>query len=299
MSRSPYAAQARLIEAARTRPELWRLAIGLVMAAGVVVALNTALQGIMLRVQPEFWKTHFAGPGGQGTTPASMLLTLYSFGFLIIGVAVALRVLHQRDLGSLLGPVRLASAQFAMVALILFGLGVVLLVLPPYGMGMELRPNMSLPRWLLLLPLGLFGVLIQSASEEVLFRGYIQQQLAVRFRSPFVWMVLPSALFAVGHYLPAQAGENALLIAVWSGAFGVLMADLTARAGTLGPAIAVHMANNISALLFVALPDSLSGLALYLTPVDMNDTEALRAWLPVEFAMTFVFWLAARLAIRR
>ena len=77
------------------------------------------------------------------------------------------------------------------------------------------------------------------------------------------------------------------------------MADLTARSGSLGPAIAVHFCNNVSAILVVSLPDDLSGLALYLTPFGMQDTDALAAWLPVDFAMMLVFWLAARLAIRR
>ncbi len=47
------------------------------------------------------------------------------------------------------------------------------------------------------------------------------------------------------------------------------------------------------------MPDSLSGLALYLTPFDMSDGAEVRAWLPVDFAMMIVSWLAARLALRR
>ena len=63
--------------------------------------------------------------------------------------------------------------------------------------------------------------------------------------------------------------------------------------------MAVHFWNNVGAILIVSLPDELSGLALYLSPFSMEDTEALRAWLPVDFAMMFVLWLAARVAIRR
>jgi DNA-directed RNA polymerase subunit RPC12/RpoP len=47
------------------------------------------------------------------------------------------------------------------------------------------------------------GVLIQTGAEEVLFRGYLQQQLAARFASPIAWMVLPSAIFALPA-LPAR-----------------------------------------------------------------------------------------------
>ena len=299
MSRSPYRAQAALLQDNRVDQTIWRLAAGLVVAAIVMVTLNSSLQAAIMRLAPSLWVTHFSEAAGLGQTPFSMLVTLFSFGFLIIGISVALRLVHKRGLSSLLGPRSVFIGQSVRVLSVLLAIGAVLLVLPPYNLGMELVDNLPFSRWLVLLPFGLVAVFIQSASEEILFRGYIQQQLAARFSHPAIWMALPALLFAFGHYVPADAGDNALLLAIWSGLFGVLMADLTARAGSLGPAIILHTFNNVSALLFVSLPDNLNGLALYVTPVGMNDTELLRAWLPVDFATTIVFWLAARLAIRR
>ncbi|MGB1387456.1 MAG: lysostaphin resistance A-like protein [Paracoccaceae bacterium] len=299
MSRSPYRAQAALLQENRVDQTIWRLAAGLVVAAIVMVTLNSSLQAAIMRLAPSLWVTHFSEAAGLGQTPFSMLVTLFSFGFLIIGISVALRLVHKRGLSSLLGPRSVFIGQSVRVLSVLLAIGAVLLVLPPYNLGMELVDNLPFSRWLVLLPFGLVAVFIQSASEEILFRGYIQQQLAARFSHPAIWMALPALLFAFGHYVPADAGDNALLLAIWSGLFGVLMADLTARAGSLGPAIILHTFNNVSALLFVSLPDNLNGLALYVTPVGMNDTELLRAWLPVDFATTIVFWLAARLAIRR
>ena len=299
MSRSPYRAQAALLQENRVDQTIWRLAAGLVVAAIVMVTLNSSLQAAIMRLAPSLWVTHFSEAAGLGQTPFSMLVTLFSFGFLIIGISVALRLVHKRRLSSLLGPRSVFIGQSVRVLSVLLAIGAVLLVLPPYNLGMELVDNLPFSRWLVLLPFGLVAVFIQSASEEILFRGYIQQQLAARFSHPAIWMALPALLFAFGHYVPADAGDNALLLAIWSGLFGVLMADLTARAGSLGPAIILHTFNNVSALLFVSLPDNLNGLALYVTPVGMNDTELLRAWLPVDFATTIVFWLAARLAIRR
>lgn len=299
MSRSPYRAQAALLQENRVDQTIWRLAAGLVVAAIVMVTLNSSLQAAIMRLAPSLWVTHFSEAARLGQTPFSMLVTLFSFGFLIIGISVALRLVHKRGLSSLLGPRSVFIGQSVRVLSVLLAIGAVLLVLPPYNLGMELVDNLPFSRWLVLLPFGLVAVFIQSASEEILFRGYIQQQLAARFSHPAIWMALPALLFAFGHYVPADAGDNALLLAIWSGLFGVLMADLTARAGSLGPAIILHTFNNVSALLFVSLPDNLNGLALYVTPVGMNDTELLRAWLPVDFATTIVFWLAARLAIRR
>jgi membrane protease YdiL (CAAX protease family) len=200
---------------------------------------------------------------------------------------------------TLFGPLRLALDDFRAVSVALIALGVLVALLPPWDMGGSYVANLSFGRWMVLLPLSLAGVLVQVGAEELVFRGYVQQQLAARFRSPLIWMLLPSALFAAGHYLPASAGDNALMIALWAGVFGLLMADLTARSGSLGPAIAVHFWNNVTAILIVSLPDEMSGLSLYLAPFGMSDTEAVRAWLPVDFALMFVSWLAARVAIRR
>ena len=158
---------------------------------------------------------------------------------------------------------------------------------------------MPFGRWAALLPLSLAALLIQVSAEEILFRGYLQQQLAARFDSPLIWMLVPSVLFAAGHYVPSEAGENALMIALWAAVFGCLMADLTARAGTLGPAIAVHLANNVVAILLISVTDSMNGLALYVSVEATSDPALVRAWLPVDFAMMLVSWLAARLALRR
>lgn len=234
-----------------------------------------------------------------GKTPAAMFLLLGSFGLMTLGVTIVARVLHRRSFASLIGPLGLATSQFSAVVRLLMIIGAVIYLLPPWDLGEPYVPNLELGKWVLLLPFSLVAVFVQVSAEEIVFRGYVQQQLAARFSSPIIWMVLPSFLFALGHYLPNDAGENALIIALWAGVFGMLMADLTARAGSLGPAIAVHFCNNVAAIVIVSMPDDLSGLALYLTPFSMEDTEALRAWLPVDFVLMFITWLAARLAIRR
>jgi len=299
MPRPDYSAHEQLVAPARSGRAIWRLIAGLFVIAGVVFGLNFFTSTVIQSIAPEFWRTGFTDPDRQGDTPLSMLILLGSFGFVILGTGFAGRMLQRRGLLGMIGSMPLAIVQFWQVSRVLVLLGVVLFVLPPWDMGPPLERNLGFPLWLALLPASLMAVAIQTSAEEILFRGYIQQSLAARFSSPLIWMVLPSALFALGHYLPAEAGENAVPIALWAGIFGCLMADLTARAGTLGPAIAVHLFNNVFALLLVALPGALSGLSLFLAPFEMSDSEAMRAWLAVDFATMLVTWLAARLALRR
>ena len=171
----------------------------------------------------------------------------------------------------------------------------------PYGGGGETQVVSNLdPRlWLMLLPLSLGGILLQTGSEELLFRGYLQQTLAARFDARWIWMGVPAVLFGIGHYQPGVAGANAPVIVAWAICFGLAAADLTARAGTLGPALALHMINNTGALLFVSVKGEMSGLSLATLPHGLDEVEKLTPWLVLDFAFLLVGWLAARLAIRR
>lgn len=292
---SAYSAHEALVAPGRSKPQLWRLPLGLGLIAAVSYLLNTIVFSLLLSVTPDSWLTGLA----QGATPTAMLLLLGSFGFLTLGADLAARVLQGRTLLSLLGPPSLLVQQFLRVSFGLTILAAVLLILPPYDFGAPLRANLGFGLWFSLLPLSLLAVLIQVSAEEVVFRGYMQQALAARFKSAAIWMLVPSALFGLSHYMPVEAGDNAWLICLWAMGFGLLMADLTARAGSLGPAIAVHFFNNIIALLIFASPSSLYGLALYLLPYDLADAAQLRPWLLVDGAMMLTFWLVARLAIRR
>lgn len=293
-----YSAHEMLVAPARASFSWWRFAAALVLAFVLYITFNQMFFTAVFRAFGG-GSTAFYDDLFTGTTTVSMLLVLFSFVFMTLAISLSSRALHQRPLRSMLGPLPLLVTDFRRVSVMMVLLLGVLFILPPWDMGGPLISNQPIGLWIMLLPISLLAVLIQVSAEEIVFRGYVQQQLAARFRSPLVWMLLPAALFALGHYLPQEAGSNALTIALWAGLFGVLMADLTARSGSLGPAIAVHLWNNVSAMLIVGLPDNLGGLALFHAPFSMQDEAQMAAWLPVDFALMIVSWLAARLAIRR
>lgn len=292
-----YSAHILHTKAAIPHQQIWRLLLGVVVMVGLYIAMALFYQQALAeltRYRPDFNATLITG-----STPLAMYALLFSFGLIIAAVFIGVRLVHKRGSFTVLGPVILAVPQFFRVVGALLVLATVVAVLPPYGFGDPLSLNMSFGLWAILLPLSLLAVFVQVSAEEIFFRGYLQQQLAARFSSPLIWMVLPSAVFAFGHYQPLEAGQNAVMITVWAFMFGMLMADLTARSGSLGPAIAVHFVNNVTALLITSLPDTLGGLALWHTPFGIADAEQLRVWLPVDFAMMVVCWLTARLALRR
>jgi membrane protease YdiL (CAAX protease family) len=278
------------IAPAQEKSELWRTLIGVILVIGVTIGLSPLIYAVM---------TGALGIFVADAGIVDVFVLLFSFLAVTVGVTGALYLLHNRPAQTVFGPLGVLINHFVRVCFGIVALLVVVTVLPPWDVGEPLIDNRAFGPWLMVLPIALLAVLIQSSAEEILFRGYLQQQLGARFRSRWVWMVLPSVLFGFAHYDPVTAGENAWLMVLWAGVFGLVMADLTARAGNLGPAIAVHFVNNAMALLIVSLPDQLGDAALYLLPFGMSDADLVRAWLPVDFATTFIMWLVARLMIRR
>lgn len=291
-----YSPQKDLSRPARPSAAPRRLIAGvLLMAASFLVLAFVYARLSQALVPASAW-----GEDGLGidraTTPWGALVNLYVFAMLIASLWLTLALVHNRTLASLIGPARIALRQFGRVVLALVAFYAVLALLP-YPPGMVAAPNLPLATWLAFLPLALVGLLVQTSAEELVFRGYLQSQLAARYASPAIWIGLPTLIFAALHYAPLQTGEGVWLIVLWAAAFGVVAADLTARSGTLGPAIALHFVNNGASILVAAPMGGFDGLALYTYPFTLDGGQW--TWMPVDLMTLFCAWLAARLALRR
>jgi membrane protease YdiL (CAAX protease family) len=213
-----------------------------------------------------------------------------------LGPMLAVTLLHGRSVRSLFGaPAALLRHFFVTLAICIVVFAVTALVPTPTFTPL---PNTEISLWMSFLPLALVGVLIQTGAEEVLFRGYMQQQLAARFSSPILWMVLPSVIFAALHYQPEIMGENTWLMMGAVFVFALLAADLTAVTGTIGAAWAMHFVNNALAILVVATDGPLSGLALYIAPIS-PASEGIRPLFYLDIATTVALWAVIRLILRR
>jgi membrane protease YdiL (CAAX protease family) len=266
---------------ARARPALWRLALGTAFAAAFWLTAVAALLPLAARL----------GPAG-GRVP--VVLYLASFAALIAGLAVAARLLQRRRLASLIGPAGLRPRRFALGAAVVAGVGAVA-ALPLLALAPPVRQT-GLGTWAAWLPLALPALLVQTAAEELAFRGYLMQGLAARFRSPLAWWAAPAVLFGLLHWNPAQFGGDAWLVAAAAAAVGLILGDVTARTGDLSLAMGMHFANNAVAVLVLAPPSPLAALSLYLLPLDPADPR-LRPLLLLDLATTlaaYATWLALR-----
>lgn len=293
-----YTAYETLVKPARPSSDLFRLFTGMGLTAVLFFLLSFVYSSIHQRLLTSAEWEAFYIDMQTGSTPTSALMNLYLFGLLILALWVTLVLVHGRGIISLVGPLRRTSRQFWRAVLALLTLYLAMSFLPAPD-GAEVTENLPMLKWLQLLPLALGGLLVQTATEELLFRGYLQSQLAARFSHPAVWIGIPTIVFAFLHYDPSTNGDNAWLVVIWAALFGLAAADLTARSGTLGPAIALHMVNNVSAILIAAPEGYFNGLTLYTYPFSLDDASALWTWMPVDLMVLLCSWLAVRLALRR
>ena len=285
----------RLVAPARQKSSVFRLAFGLI-ATTFLYAFLLALGSYVLKLtMGNAWVGDLAAPGGV-LTPGQTLTILGSFSFLIMAIGLVIILVHHRNPISLLGGLALTNSQFllAMRGLVTYvGLAIIFLFLTE-----DFRQQLSFVLWLTLLPISVLFILIQVSAEELVFRGYIQSQLAALGAPRIIWILIPSILFGLLHYNPSAMNELAPWTALWAVGFGVLAADLTARNGTLGPAIALHFTNNFMALVVLGLEDFLGGLSLYVYPFSSTDTTELVSRMPNEAIGIFVAYLFVRLAMR-
>lgn len=291
-----YTAHDRFIAPARARPQIWRLVLGFLLTCAFAVVWVIGLFALVYLVAGVDGGPDWIGRMTRADTPTSALLVIATLWGLAIGAMVTTPLLHGRSAWTLFGPWRPMQRQF-LLAILVAAFLMAVSALIPYGF--EAIPNIDLALWLSFLPLSLVIILGQSGAEELFFRGYLQQQLAARFASPLVWMVLPSILFGMAHYDPSNGPLVAWLIVAATGLFGLLAADLTARTGTIGAAWGFHFANNIAAILVLGMDGALSGLALYTAPIGPTDTEAFIPLLLRDMATTVVIWAAIRWALTR
>ncbi|MCU4652368.1 CPBP family intramembrane metalloprotease [Roseibacterium sp. SDUM158016] len=291
-----YSEHAPFVAPARLCPQLWRLMAGLLLCAVVYAAGVAAVFLLVLAWSgadgAQRWMEEMAGGAG----PTGTLLLLATFVGMALGPMAAVKLFHRRPVGSLFGPFPQMARHFGITFAVSVAVYAVFAIVPLPGA--TPLANLEIGLWASFLPLALVGVLIQTGAEEVLFRGYLQQQLAARFASPVIWMVLPSLVFASLHYQPEIMGQNTWLMMGAVFVFAILAADLTAVTGNIGAAWALHFVNNALAILLVATNGPLSGLALYVTPVSPASLD-IRPLFYLDIAMTVALWALIRLILRR
>jgi uncharacterized protein len=291
------------VDAARPRAQLWRTLAGAVIAVVIWFVWTLVLMLIAVGlglIRSETLQAVF----GATETPMTYidtlvvllvaLATIWGFAF---GVWAAVKLVHKRQLNTVVAwNRRFSLSQFGLGCLIAAGYLAVSLGLSVLSGNAPERSDLEIGTWLMALGPIAVVVFTQAASEELMFRGYLPQQLAAHFGHPLVWGLIPSVLFGFMHAAnaPGSATYTIYYIAIAT-VMGLVMMATVWRTGSLAAAMGFHFVNNIGALtvsgadsgpaslaLFVSTPDELMrGASVELLLVGMLLAFVLSPWAPL------------------
>ena len=251
----------RWVDAARPRVGLWRTLAGTalvivvwVMAANVVA--NVAVLSGMIR-SGDLQAMVDEAPRELSHRDAAFVLGvgLATFAGLWAGVWGVLRFLHRRSFGSLISAYgRFKGGQFlvgAGLAAAYLAFGVVMSALSG---GAPQRSSVPMEAWLVALAPLVVLIAVQSIGEELLFRGYLVQQLAARVNTPIVWGLLPALMVGLAHVTNGRADPQFTVYYIFAAVMlGLVMTATVWRTGGISAAMGFHVVNNIGAMLVVGL----------------------------------------------
>lgn len=234
----------------------------------------------------------------QGRTPQAMALLFLTFIPMALG-AIVMAFWHWRGAASLFGPAHRFATYFAIASLVIALMNIGFLIVERLlGGPLGYVSNLQVADWMGYLIWAIPLLMIQITAEEMIFRGYLQQQLAARFQSFVWWMVLPSVIFGLAHYNPEADVALRWSTVVATGIVGLIAADLTRMTGSLAAAMGLHFANNFFAVFVIGVPGQLSGLALYHLPHTVAASETLAPLIWVEVVILLLVWVIIRRLIR-
>ncbi len=196
----------------------------------------------LLGIAPYWLMAHYTAFGTLQRFIALNLGAVVGLG----GVAIAVVWIHRRSMLSLVTPYahfdwRRALTGAAVWAAFAVVCSVVEAGLFPGRYRFTFNPEVffvSAALALLLTP-------VQTATEELLFRGYVMQSLSLLLKRPWALILISAAIFTLPH-----AGNPEVAVAPWLVLpqyfiMGALLAAVTLRDGRLELAIGIHTANNL------------------------------------------------------
>jgi membrane protease YdiL (CAAX protease family) len=207
------------------------------------------------------------------------------FGGLLIAMAVAVRLVHGkrvRDTIGLWSWRRVATGAGVWLAVCLVAGGLDYLIQPAGFSATASAATATLALW------AVPSLIVQTFTEEFIFRGYVTQALLLATRRPLVAAVLSGLAFAALHI------PNGWPQAASAAAFGVITALIAMRTAGIALTFGLHLVNNLfGAVIVVSANDVFRG-----SPALITQATPQLMWLDAAapfVALAAALWLSGKL----
>jgi membrane protease YdiL (CAAX protease family) len=220
------------------------------------------------------------------------LLELLMFVFAFLGFYIALRFVHNKTLTSVFTGYEKFRFRRFWFAFFLWGSMITLAIVGDYLLHPgDYRLSFNAGGMLVSLLIMVIFMPVQTGCEELLFRGYFLQGLALVFRNGIVPLILTSLLFALAHMTNPEVKEfGQPIMFSYYACFALFMGGITLLDEGLELAFGIHLANNLISSLLVSSPHSvIQTYSLFETPVEDPYSEII-LWVIMAGITFVIFW---------
>lgn len=230
----------------------------------------------------------------------SLLLALMMgmFVFSLLFLWMALKYIQNKTLTSIITGFEKIRWKRYFFSFGLWGTLITILTVGTYFLSpgdIELRFNTS--QFLILVVVAVIFIPIQTATEELIFRGYLMQGFALLFKNGIAPLIITSVLFGLMHASNPEARAHGLMIMMpYYILFGAFLATITLLDEGSELAMGIHCANNLFSSLLVCSKNSvLQTDAIFYTSVEDPGSEFL-VWFILASICFFILYRKYKLS---
>lgn len=234
--------------------------------------------------------------GINKTILLAMLMGMFVFTLLFLWFVI--RFIQRKTLGSVITGFenirwRRYFFSFGIWTILLVLLTVISYIASPQDM--ELRFDAS--KFFMLLIVAMLLIPIQTATEEILFRGYLMQGLGLAFKNALSPLIITSVLFGLMHGSNPEVKEHGSGIMMpYYILFGLFLGVISLLDEGLELAMGIHCANNlVSSLLLCSKSSVLQTDAIFYTSAENPGAEFL-AWVLMAAVCFFILYKKYKLS---
>lgn len=238
-------------------------------------------------------------PDAIGINKTLMLaLMMGMFVFAFLGLWLAVRFIHKKTLASIITGFEKIRWNRYFFAFALWGTLIIILTVGSYLYSPEdMEIHFDFSKFIVLLIVAVIFVPIQTATEELIFRGYLFQGFGNLFKNGLAPLIITSILFGLMHGTNPEAKAHGLLIMLpYYIFFALFLGILTLLDEGLELAMGIHCANNlVSSLLITSKNSVLQTDAIFSTQIE-NPAGEFAMWVAMASLCFFVFYKKYKLS---
>lgn len=230
----------------------------------------------------------------------SLLLALMMgmFVFTLLFLWIALKFIQKKPLSSIITGFenirwKRYFFSFGIWAALILVLTIVTYLMSPE----EIEVRFDASNFMVLLAVAVIFIPIQTATEELIFRGYLMQGFGLAFKNGIAPLIITSILFGLMHASNPEAKAHGLLIMMpYYIFFGAFLGILTLLDEGAELAMGIHCANNLMSSLLVCSKNSvLQTDAIFYTSSENPGGEFI-TWIVMASICFFILFKKYKLS---